>query len=181
MNCKSVLPAEAGSIKQKMHVVKNWTKKRQDGGCNACLGGIVPFVCGRTPFYPSESNVTAHNAIGRGAGEERAGSTLLDTKLPGMLIIFDRTKNQNGRRDQGSREYLTRPGYKAWRIYFLLWRSGWSRKIPREWRRKRRIWMRKIVRKLCDCRWNRPYHWVVAWDSQGKQVFSVNHFSSTLP
>ena len=64
-----MLPAKAGSIFSKkyekiVHVVKNWTKKRQDGGCNACVGGLGPFARGQTQCYPSESNkqkVTTHN------------------------------------------------------------------------------------------------------------------------
>ena len=77
LTCKNVLPVWAGSTFSKkcekiVHVVENWTKKRQDGGCNACVGGLGPFAHGRTQFYPSESNKTRSRpttAIGRGAGE----------------------------------------------------------------------------------------------------------------
>ena len=76
--CKNVLPAEAGSIFSKkyekiMHVVKNWTKKRQDGGCNARVGGLGLFARGRTQFYLSDSNkkrVATHNENPQGAAKD---------------------------------------------------------------------------------------------------------------
>ena len=77
-----MLPAEGRThffkkYEKIVYVVKNWTKKQQDGGCNAYVGDLGPLARGRMQFYPSESNkkkVATHNENLRGATKEPPGS-----------------------------------------------------------------------------------------------------------